>query len=122
MTWTDYQNEALRTAGQKQQWDFTLPSPSSPQQAQPARDSLAVAALGLAGEAGEAADLLKKVLFHNHPLDRTKLTKELGDVLWYLSLCAHVAGLSLEDVAKANILKLRSRYPEGFDPNRSLNR
>jgi hypothetical protein len=33
-----------------------------------------------------------------------------------------VQGLSLDDIAQRNIDKLRRRYPEGFDPERSRNR
>lgn len=39
--------------------------------------------LGLVGEAGEVADLVKKWVLHGHELDKPKLIKELGDVLWY---------------------------------------
>ena len=39
-------------------------------------------ALGLVGEAGEVADLVKKHIGHDHPLDRSKAVKELGDVCW----------------------------------------
>lgn len=47
-----------------------------------------MSSMGLFGEAGELVDLLKKHFFHGHPVDAAfleKLTKEAGDVLWYLS-------------------------------------
>lgn len=78
------------------------------------REDLAKDALGIVGEAGEVADLLKKHLYHGVDLDRAKLCKELGDVLWYLAALARHAGLSLNEVAQANISKLRARYPDGF--------
>lgn len=83
---------------------------------------LANTALGLAGEAGETADLIKKHLFHGHPLDEAKLKAELGDILWYLATMANTLGVSLEEVADGNIAKLKARYPEGFDRVRSLDR
>lgn len=83
---------------------------------------LANAALGLAGEAGEVADMLKKHLFHSHPLDDDALVKELGDCLWYVAAMATVLGLEMEEIGARNIEKLRRRYPEGFSIERSLNR
>jgi NTP pyrophosphatase (non-canonical NTP hydrolase) len=83
---------------------------------------LANKGLGLCGEAGEVAELLKKHLYHGHPLDREKLRNELGDVLWYVATLASDFGISLSDVASANVDKLRRRYPEGFSMERSLNR
>lgn len=78
--------------------------------------------LGLAGEAGECADEIKKHLHHGHPLNRDKLIKELGDVAWYLALGCEVLGTTLEDVLQLNVDKLRARYPDGFDPEKSLHR
>jgi NTP pyrophosphatase (non-canonical NTP hydrolase) len=79
-------------------------------------------AFGLTGETGEVIDCLKKHLFHGHPLDREKLKIELGDVMWYVATLATTASLSLEEIAVANIEKLRSRYPEGFSKENSINR
>lgn len=79
-------------------------------------------ALGAAGEAGEIADLVKKHLFHDHPLETEKLIKEAGDNLWYLAVLTHTLGVPLSDVAQGNVNKLRLRYPDGFDPQRSINR
>jgi len=79
-------------------------------------------ALGIAGEAGEVADYIKKVLYHGHPMDKDKLCKELGDVLWYVATLADTAGLTLQEVAKVNIAKLMKRYPDGFDKEKSINR
>jgi NTP pyrophosphatase (non-canonical NTP hydrolase) len=78
--------------------------------------------MGISGEAGEVTDMLKKVVFHGHALDSEKLAKELGDVLWYTASLANTAGLSLEEIAEKNIAKLRARYPEGFDTERSIKR
>jgi NTP pyrophosphatase (non-canonical NTP hydrolase) len=47
---------------------------------------------------------------------------ELGDVLWYAAVLAHLAGVSLEDVATANVTKLQARYPAGFSNERSQGR
>lgn len=79
-------------------------------------------AVGLSGETGEVLELLKKAVFHRHPLDREKLTKELGDVLWYLSAIATHAGIDLGVVAEQNIDKLMARYPRGFRETDSINR
>lgn len=78
--------------------------------------------MGLNGEAGEAIDILKKFLFQGHSLDVTHFAKELGDVAWYLAVSADALGYTLEDIFQMNIDKLKARYPDGFDAERSINR
>lgn len=78
--------------------------------------------MGLCGESGEAIDIVKKWLAQGHELDREKLAKELGDIAWYLAETAYALDLPLEDVLQANIDKLKKRYPEGFDAQRSVHR
>ena len=78
--------------------------------------------LGLAGESGECCDILKKHRFQGHELDREHLAKELGDVAWYLAVGAHALGYDLETVLHMNVVKLRERYPDGFEAERSLHR
>lgn len=80
------------------------------------------ACYGLNGEAGECIDLLKKYEFQQHDFDEDKMLDELGDVMWYCAELASGLGVTLEDVARHNIEKLRARYPEGFDKDRSINR
>jgi len=86
------------------------------------RDVLINGVMGLCGEAGEAIDLVKKHLAQGHPLDREALIGELGDVAWYIAETAHALGVPLEEVLARNIAKLKARYPEGFDSERSVNR
>lgn len=78
--------------------------------------------MGLNGEAGEAIDILKKHLYQGHELDREHLAKELGDVAWYLAVTADALGYTLEDILQMNVQKLRARYPDGFDSDRSVHR
>jgi NTP pyrophosphatase (non-canonical NTP hydrolase) len=70
------------------------------------------AAAGLAEEAGETLSLVRKHLYHGRELDRDRLEKELGDVLWCLAMTARAAGLSLDSIAAANIRKLEERHPD----------
>ena len=79
-------------------------------------------ALGLVGEAGEVAETVKKGILHQHGLDREKLTKELGDVCWYIAALCTNLGVDLGEVMEANIEKLRTRYPNGFKPKDSIAR
>ena len=79
-------------------------------------------ALGLTGEAGEVSDMIKKWAFHGHELDVDHITKELGDVMWYIHLICTAFDISLDIVMQKNIQKLEARYPEGFDTERSLHR
>ena len=86
------------------------------------KDVLINGVMGLCGEAGEAIDIVKKHLAQGHDLDRDALVKELGDVAWYLAETACALEVPLEDVLQKNIEKLKSRYPEGFSIQRSVNR
>ena len=86
------------------------------------KDVLINAVMGLCGESGEAIDIVKKWLAQGHELDREKLAKELGDVAWYLAEAATALDLDLETILQGNIEKLRRRYPEGFQTQRSLHR
>jgi len=88
----------------------------------PPKIRLAVAGLGLAGEAGEVADHIKKHIGHDHTLDRDRVSKELGDVLWYVAEICTVLGFDMAEVAGQNLAKLGKRYPNGFDSERSRNR
>lgn len=65
--------------------------------------------LGLAGEVGEICEKIKKHIRDGKKLDKEDLTKELGDVLWYLSALSGDLEIDLEDVAIANYKKLKSR-------------
>ena len=68
--------------------------------------------LGLTGEAGEVANKVKKIQDKDGVLgdeDKKELSKEIGDVLWYIAnLCSELK-LNLSTVAKENIKKLSSR-------------
>lgn len=78
--------------------------------------------MGLNGEAGEALDILKKILFQGHGIDRNHIALELGDIAWYLALSADAIGYDLETIMSMNIEKLKARYPNGFETERSVNR
>ena len=86
------------------------------------KDILINGVMGLCGESGEAIDIVKKWLAQGHELDRDKLLKELGDIAWYLAETATALDLSLEDIFTANIDKLKKRFPDGFDTERSIHR
>ena len=86
------------------------------------KDVLINGVMGLCGESGEAIDIVKKHLAQGHELDKEKLAKELGDIAWYLAETATALDLNLEDIFRANIDKLKKRYPEGFDSARSIHR
>ena len=84
------------------------------------QDVLINAVMGLCGESGEAIDIVKKHLHQGHTLDREKLVKELGDIAWYLAEAAQALDTDLDAIFEGNIEKLKARYPEGFDPQRSV--
>lgn len=71
-------------------------------------------ALGLAGESGQVVNLVKNYTFRGTDLDKEQLTKEMGDVLWYLSQVAQWADIPFEEVAQKNIKDLAKRYPHSF--------
>lgn len=104
MDFDEYQKLVLRTA------NSDLPK----------REAISNFAMGLAGETGEAVDAIKKHLYHGH--DMNNLKEELGDVMWYVAALSSMFGIDMEEVAEANIEKLRKRYPDGFSKERSINR
>lgn len=78
--------------------------------------------MGIATEAGEVLDILKKDIFYNREFDREHFLKELGDVLWYLTMAADIVGSNLETVMDMNVAKLAARYPEKFTTDLANNR
>ena len=86
------------------------------------KDILINGVMGLCGEAGEAIDIVKKHLAQGHPLDKEALIKEIGDVSWYIAEIAYALDVELEEVFQKNIEKLKKRYPNGFEKERSLTR
>lgn len=85
-------------------------------------DHLLNGVLGLNGESGEIADLVKKHRMQGHELNIEHIAKELGDICWYIAETATAIGCDLETIMKMNIEKLKKRYPEGFDTERSQHR
>lgn len=76
---------------------------------------------GMVGEVGEIHSLYQKV-FQGHAFDRQHLKKEIGDLLWFIAELCTAYDFTMSDVADSNIEKLRQRYPEGFDCDKSLHR
>lgn len=98
MTFDEYQEAALRTASDEALTDRQY------------------GAAAICGEAGEYSELVKKWRYHGKPWQDEKAIEELGDTLWGLAAACAENGYTLDEVARANIEKLRSRYPDGFVP------
>lgn len=86
------------------------------------RETLMMLLFGINGETGELTDHFKKYFFHQHDCNIEYVSKEIGDIFWYVfSLCNQLK-LNPEQIFYQNIKKLKERYPEGFDYNKSKNR
>ena len=79
------------------------------------------ALFGMASEVGELHGIYQKY-YQGHELEEIHMKKELGDILWMVAEFCTVNDWKLEDVMHLNIIKLKARYPEKFDPERSLHR
>lgn len=81
------------------------------------KDELFHLILGLVGETGEVAEKFKKLVRDKdsdlNKLDIDDITKEMGDIMWYLAVFADHLGISLEEVGKKNIAKLADRQKRG---------
>jgi len=70
-------------------------------------------ALGLAGESGEIMNKIKKIFRDDSGVltdsRKKEISKELGDILWYVAQVSTELGISLDEVAVANIEMLKSR-------------
>lgn len=95
-----YQKEALRTD--------RVPTHDGAADA----TSLIVPMLGLAGETGQLLSEYKKHLRDGeaHRLFKERVSEELGDLLWYVANVASKFGLSLSDIADANLAKVKQRW------------
>jgi len=97
----EYQAAALRTA-----------------RARTEPDEMFHLAFGLVAEAGEVAAKFQKLIRDRQSdeaaLDRGDLALELGDVLWHIATLAAYFGLTLDEVAAANVEKLASRQRRGM--------
>ena len=87
---------------------------------------LLTAAVGISAEGGEFMEIVKKVIFQGKPWNEDNhdhLVIELGDVMWYVMQACAALNVSLDDVIKGNVNKLKKRYPGGdFDVHYSENR
>src|SRR6266851_1311729 len=90
----------------------------------PGRDGSAVMVPlpGLAGEVGSLLAEYKKFLRDGpaHRLFLEQIAEDLGDILWYVSNVATKFGLELEQIANANLVKTRDRWPVGPAPEYRL--
>ena len=97
MTFEEYQKQALKTA-------ITNPDPLMDK---------TIMAMGISGEAGEVLEKWKKIVAYKQGVitdeDLQELTKELGDVVWYIAVFAQSLGVNLEDVMRLNVQKLQDR-------------
>jgi len=74
--------------------------------------------LGIAGESGEIMDEIKKPMFSNRPdlpeeyqqISRARLTKEIGDLLFYVTWLCDLFMIDPDEVLEQNIFKLSGRY------------
>lgn len=71
---------------------------------------------GLSGEVGELHSLIAKLIRDSTPAVgelRDPITKELGDILWFISAIADDWGVPLEEIAQGNLTKLAGRKERG---------
>lgn len=95
MTFAEYQAEAIKTR-------------------KGSADAMYLAAK-LPIEAGEAAQHIVKEAYHGKHVDVAQLGEELGDLAWYIANLCDFYGLNFDDIAAANIAKLRARHGDTYN-------
>lgn len=69
--------------------------------------------LGVATEAGELLEALRDG-YNGNGFDFTNVKEETGDLFWYFAILASECEFSFDDAQRANIAKLRLRFPNAF--------
>src|ERR1700722_7100762 len=74
--------------------------------------ALNAALVGLASETGALLDIQKKVLTDtaDPKASDEQLKQELGDLLWYVSRVADAKGFRLQQIADANLTRVRDMW------------
>jgi NTP pyrophosphatase (non-canonical NTP hydrolase) len=78
--------------------------------------------LGMLTETGELADVLKKHMAYNKPIDWINVQEELGDLMFYVACFCRINNFDLEAIMENNIKKLMTRYPNKFTQEDAINR
>ena len=76
---------------------------------------------GMVGEIGEINSIYQKV-YQGHEFDEEHIKKELGDLMWFVAEYCTGWGWNLDDICQMNIDKLRVRFPDGFEVDKSIHR
>ena len=76
---------------------------------------------GMVSEVGELHSIYQKK-YQGHEFDEEHAKKELGDLLWFIAEYCTAHGWELDEIAQMNIDKLKARYPDGFETEKSLHR
>lgn len=105
MTGNEYQRLAARTIGTYM---------TRPQQERHALH-------GMIAEIGELNGIYQKE-YQGHQATEEHLKKECGDIMWFIAEYCTANRWELDEIMQINIDKLRARYPEGFESERSLHR
>lgn len=110
MTFDEYQKQAITTL-------ISHPDPQMDK---------TIMVLGISGEAGEIVEKWKKLVAYREGKitdeDVADFSKEIGDVLWYLTLFADMLGISMDEVATKNAAKLADRKARGVQKGAGDNR
>lgn len=115
MTFDDYQKQAI---------DFELME--RPETIKAVDKTMIAKVLGLVGESGEVAEKFKKIIRDKQGIisedDKQNITKELGDILWYVAVVADYLHVPLQMVALENLNKLNDRRQRNVQRGNGDNR
>lgn len=76
---------------------------------------------GMVGEIGEIHSLYQKQ-YQGHDINEEHAKKECGDLLWFVAEYCTANHWDMGDIMQLNIDKLKARFPEGFEVDKSLHR
>lgn len=83
------------------------------------KDEILNWSIGLSEEVGETLNHVKHQYWGKESINHVAISKELGDILWYLSALCTSLNISLDTVAQLNIAKLNHRYQNKFSNEKS---
>lgn len=76
---------------------------------------------GMVSEIGELHGIYQKT-YQGHEFNEEHAKKELGDLMWFIAEYCTAHGWELDDICQMNVDKLKNRYPDGFEADKSLHR